>query len=206
MVRIGIAKSRGLDKCIELFCNPEIFKAIVEDEKLYYRDSTLEIIIIRGTDLAYAAKNDYIDIAIGSELLLTEDVLKKMIHICPIKIYNCRLSLIAKKNTSLDKIRIIGTRYPKITIRKLAKLNLNPELIHLSGCMEPWLLNNSCDAIIDIINTGKTLEMYGLREVMELGSVNHGIWLNKYRKDALPIVEKLERQIKLININSYEEI
>lgn len=181
MMRIGVANGRGLEKCIALLNDKQAFKTLISENKLYYKNEsqTLEIVIVRGADLVYASKNNYIDVAIGSQLLFAEDILKSMRFMGNLQISTCRLSLIGQQHTQLNEVKIIGTRYPKVTVRKLNSLKLYPELIELSGCLESWLLNGSCDAIVDVIDTGKTLLTYNLKEMVRFGPVEHGIWVNE---------------------------
>ncbi|MDC8002705.1 hypothetical protein POV27_01455 [Aureisphaera galaxeae] len=200
MKRIGIAKGRGLDKCIALLGNPEVYKAIMEEDRLHYKDDTMEVVIVRGADLAYAAKNNFIDIAIGSQLLFAENIIHKMQYMGALPISDCRLSLIGKADSTLQDVRIVGTRYPRVTVGKLNKLNLHPEIMELSGCLESWLLNDSCDAIVDVIKTGNTIALYNFKELVRLAPVEHGIWLNNEREDLQTFVSEV-RQGKLSKYN-----
>ncbi len=201
MIRIAIAKGRGLEKCVNLLDNAEAYNCIIEEDKLYYKDdmSNIEVIVVRGADLAYAAKNDYVDIAIGSQLLFAENIINKMVFMNALHIGQCRLSLIGKREQNLQSVKVVGTRYPKLTVGKLSKLNIHAELIKLSGCLESWLLNDSCDAIVDVIQTGNTLKLYNIKEMVRLGPLSHGIWLNQDKNQFAPFVKKLKLRDQYLN-------
>ena len=96
----------------------------------------------------------------------------------------------AKEPYDIEKISFtrVATKYPKITDRYFREKGIHPEIIELHGSVELAPLVGLAERIVDLVQTGTTLRVNGLKEVdVILHStarliVNRASLKTKYRK------------------------
>ncbi|GGM75877.1 ATP phosphoribosyltransferase [Thermogymnomonas acidicola] len=101
----------------------------------------------------------------------------------------CRLSIAAPPGFRglRDGVRI-ASRYTNIASRLLSSRRVSGSVLKLSGSVELAAVTGMADAILDIVETGRTLEQNGLLEyekVMDVRAqvvVNRVSWKTKYRE------------------------
>jgi ATP phosphoribosyltransferase len=112
----------------------------------------------------------------------------------------CRLCLAAprgsKVEAELGRSLRVASKYPRLTSRWFARRGVPVDLIALSGSVELAAVAGLTDAIVDLVETGRTLEENGLVVVDELLHVSARLVVNRaaYRlkvEELLPLLEKL---------------
>jgi ATP phosphoribosyltransferase len=78
----------------------------------------------------------------------------------------CRLAVAGPKGKKAPDLPRIATKYPRIAAAHFAKKGIQAEVIPVSGSVELGPLVGLADLIVDIVETGKTLEENNL-EVLE---------------------------------------
>lgn len=86
-----------------------------------------------------------------------------------------RLAIAAKDHTDLLKKRnrplVVGTPYPVLAAKFLSNLGLAYVIVEQPGCSE-GLCPALVDVVLDVVETGATLEANGLVVLEELGALN----------------------------------
>ena len=114
----------------------------------------------------------------------------------------CRLCLAAPAGTppaqELGRSLRVASKYPRLTARWFAQRAVPVDLIHLSGSVELAAVSGLTDAIVDLVESGRTLAENGLVVLEELLAVSARLVVNRaaYRlkvEELLPLLEKLSR-------------
>lgn len=147
----------------------------------------LEAYLLRDDDIPLYVAEGVVDVGIVGENVYAEsgfplEVVRRL------GFGRCRLSLAVPKESPIHELhqiqgRRIATGYPRLTQRFLAKAGLQATLQPLHGSTEIAPSLGLADAIVDIVATGSTLLVHGLREVYVL---MHSEALLLRRPDARP--------------------
>lgn len=143
------------------------------------RDAELHLVKVRNKDLPWLLNDGYVDVAIGSEIWFDEFVNADLELFTKLPFVNCRLSVIASGNMLLSDIRSICSKFPNITKQYLKNQVLTSKIITMEGSHEVALSLGITDAIIDVIETGKTIKRMNLIELDCIKECSHGIWIKK---------------------------
>jgi ATP phosphoribosyltransferase len=120
----------------------------------------------------------------------------------------CRLCLAAPRGSKaaqhgaladaaeLGRSLRVATKYPRLSGRWFARRGVPVDLVHLSGSVELAAVSGLTDAIVDLVESGRTLEENGLVVVDELLQISARLVVNRaaYRlkvEELLPLLEKL---------------
>lgn len=129
----------------------------------------IEILFLRDDDIPQYVEQGVADIGILGENEVWEKD-KEIQIIQQLGFAGCRMSLAIPKDeiyTDLSYFegKRIATSYPKILIDFFAKNNINVFIEEISGSVEIATSIGLADAVFDIVSTGSTLLMNGLKEV-----------------------------------------
>lgn len=137
--------------------------------KTVAKNFPLEILFLRDDDIPQYVEQGVADIGIIGQNEMWEkgknvEVVKKL------GFANCRMSLavpkeINYKNLSYFEGKRIATSYPKILQDFFNKKNINAQIEVIGGSVEIAPGIGLADGIFDIVSTGSTLIMNGLKEV-----------------------------------------
>ncbi|KOS05700.1 ATP phosphoribosyltransferase [Flavobacterium akiainvivens] len=129
----------------------------------------VEILFLRDDDIPQYVEQGVADVGILGENEVWEKA-KAVTTIKKLGFANCRLSLAIPKDAVYTDItwfngKKIATSYPVILQKFLTQNNLDAEIEPISGSVEIAPGIGLADAIFDIVSTGSTLLMNGLKEV-----------------------------------------
>lgn len=128
----------------------------------------LELYFLRDDDIPQYVEDNVADIGFVGENVLNEK--KKQVTICePLGFGKCRLSIAVKKGESYKGVedlngKKIATSYPVILGEFLHEQGVKAEIHSISGSVEIAPGIGLADAICDLVSSGSTLFMNGLRE------------------------------------------
>lgn len=132
----------------------------------------LELYFLRDDDIPQYVEDTVADIGFVGENVVLEK--KKNVISCePLGFGKCRLSLAVKKNDTFSGVedlagKKIATSYPVILADFLQNKGVKAEIHEISGSVEIAPGIGLADAICDLVSSGSTLFMNGLREVMPI--------------------------------------
>ena len=162
-MRIALSKGRVADNFLDML----VQKNIIEEKpnigrELIYNISGIDIIIARSSDLSLILDSKYADVAILGSDVINEKYSDKYVELLDLKTGKCYFALASLPNNDLNMMKVIATKYPKTAKRYLELLKSECEIIKLNGCLELYPNIGLSDGIIDIVESGKTLEANGL--------------------------------------------
>lgn len=204
-IKIAIQKSgRLFDDSIQLLkeCGLKIDSS---NGKLKSEASNfpLEVLFLRNSDIPQYVEDGVVDIGIVGENLLIEQKspLKVLLKL---NFSKCRVSLAIPKNTPIRSVqdfngKKIATSYPNTLKAYLKKNKVDAEIHSISGSVEVAPAIGLADGICDIVSSGNTLFMNGLRELETIlksqAVLVSGNGMSKNKKE---ILEKLTFRIKAV--------
>lgn len=167
MLTIAIAKGRLQREALELLARAgvrvgdEALKSrrlAVEDEDGLYR-----FVFVKPADVPVYVEHGIADCGVvGRDVLLeTEaDVLQPL----DLKIGRCRIAVAAKGNRVGERAGVlhVATKYPRVAAAHFGARGVPVEIIELSGSVELAPVMGLADCIVDLVETGRTLEENGL--------------------------------------------
>jgi ATP phosphoribosyltransferase len=127
----------------------------------------LDVLAIRDDDIPEYVQDGVADLGIAGENVLLER--KAKIHVlAPLGFGGCKLMISVPQRSKIRTISDlkgtrIGTTYPTILKSFLKKQKVQADIIELSGSVELAPSLNVADAICDIVSTGTTAKMNGLK-------------------------------------------
>ncbi|MCX7606983.1 MAG: ATP phosphoribosyltransferase [Bacteroidia bacterium] len=129
----------------------------------------LEAYLLRDDDIPLYVANGVADIGIVGENVVQEAAFPLEV-VRRLGFGRCRLSLAVPKDSPIHSVsevagKRIATGYPNLTRRFLEQLHLQATIQPLHGSTEIAPSLGLADAIVDIVATGSTLLLHGLREV-----------------------------------------
>lgn len=129
----------------------------------------LEVFFLRDDDIPQYVEDAVADIGIAGENVVYEknrrvDIVEKL------GFGRCRLSIAVGRNEKYEGIgfiqgKKIATSYPHLVDQFLKDNNINAEIHEISGSVEIAPGIGLADAICDLVSSGSTLFMNGLKEV-----------------------------------------
>jgi len=167
----------------------------------------LEILFLRDDDIPQYVEQGVADIGILGENEVLEKN-KAVITIKKLGFAKCRLSLAVPReadyhNASYFNNKKVATSYPQILRDYFNSENINAEIEEIGGSVEIAPGIGLADGIFDIVSTGSTLLMNGLKEV-ELVTTSEAVLIcNKnLMTEKKEILEKLLFRIKAVKNSS----
>jgi ATP phosphoribosyltransferase len=132
----------------------------------------LEVYFLRDDDIPQYVEDGVAHIGMVGENVVFEKA--KQIEVAEkLGFGKCRLSIAVAKNDDYKDASIlngkkIATSYPLLTRQFLQKQNINAEIHEISGSVELAPGIGLADAICDLVSSGSTLFMNGLKEVQTI--------------------------------------
>jgi ATP phosphoribosyltransferase len=171
MLRIAVQKSGRLQEDSLLILKECGLKVDASNGKLksIVPNFPLEVLFLRNSDIPQYVEDGVVDIAIIGENLLIEEE-SKLDVLLPLSFSKCRVSLAVPKNSDIQSVKDfqgkkIATSYPATVQNYLRKNGVTAEIHTISGSVEVAPTIGLADGICDIVSSGNTLFMNGLREL-----------------------------------------
>ena len=163
-------KGRLSEKSLELLMECGI-KVSNGDRKLKTeaKNFPMEILFLRDDDIPQYVEQGVADIGIlGENEVLERD--KDVVTVEKLGFGNCRLSLAIPKDdvytgVSFFEGKKVATSYPKILQNYFKGKNINADIEEIGGSVEIATSIGLAEGIFDIVSTGSTLIMNGLKEI-----------------------------------------
>lgn len=204
-LKIAIQKSGRLyDDSVKLLkdCGIDL-KNGVNKLKTESDNFPIEVYFLRDDDIPQYVEDAVADIGIVGENVLYEKG-KKAIVVEELGFGKCRLSVAVGRGEQYDSVRYlngkkIATTYPVLVQQFLDRNKVRAEIHEISGSVEIAPGIGLADAIVDLVSSGSTLFMNGLKEV-ETVLRSQAVLIRNEQLDAgrLQILEKLLFRIRAV--------
>jgi ATP phosphoribosyltransferase len=195
-IAIALPKGRLLHKAIQLFEATGIqgLGGLTESRRLMCEDSNgaYRFLVLRPADIPTYVEYGATDMGVvGKDILLEQE--RDVYEPLDLKFGACRL-VVARPTNLQDRGPVgfsslrVATKYPSLAERHFSEQGVQVEIIRLSGSIELAPLAGLCERIVDLVDTGRTLEENGLEEVEEISTatarliVNRAALKTKYRQ------------------------
>jgi len=186
---IALTKGRILEEVLPLFEQAGIVPAedVFRSRKLIF-DTNLDnvkLMIIRGSDVPTYVEFGSADMGVVGKDLILEYGGEGFYEPLDLKLATCRLMTAAPKGADLDSLQHsrsrlrVATKFINIARRYFAEKGRQIELIKLNGALELAPSLGLADAIVDIVDSGKTLKANGLEPLELITDVSSRVIVNK---------------------------
>jgi ATP phosphoribosyltransferase len=205
MLTIAIAKGRMQNDALELLrrAGVSVSAEALASRRLAVKDEggRFRFVFVKPSDVPVYVEHGIADCGVvGRDVLLeTEaDVLQPL----DLKIARCRIAVAAKDGAYTGRAGVlhVATKYPRIAAAHFGSRGVPVEIIELSGSVELAPVLGLSDCIVDLVETGRTLEENGLRVVETITDSTARFVVNRasYQLKAAEVgalVESLSRAV-----------
>jgi len=188
MLTIALPKGRLMDKALELFQRSglvqnidfaESRKLIIEDQKAGFR-----YILAKPFDVPTYVEYGAADIGVVGKDVLKENA-RAVYELLDLAIGRCSMIVAVKEGSGLEKVQELGfsakvaSKYPRVTKEFFRSHGIQSEIIELNGSIELAPIVGLADAIVDITETGRTIEENGLKIIGEVFPISARLIANQ---------------------------
>jgi len=146
-------------------------------------DGRYRFVIAKPFDVPTYVEYGIADVGVvGSDVLMEED--HDVHEPLDLRFGDCRLVLAAPRNRAgeglpLHSVHRVATKYPTLTKRYFASRGIQVETIKLYGSVELAPITGLSEMIVDLVQTGKTLEENGLVPIAEIATASARLIVNR---------------------------
>jgi ATP phosphoribosyltransferase len=187
MFTIALSKGRLLEPTVAFFAraNIQVPEDILTSRKLIAPDSTgtYQFILVKPMDLP-----TYVEYGVAAAGICGRDVLLELepdLH-QPLDLGfgRCRLVLAGKISEATEKANLlstkrVATKYPRVAEKFFRSQGLPAEVIYLSGSVELAPNLGLAEVIVDLMETGRTLQENGLVILEEIAESSARVVINR---------------------------
>lgn len=166
-LNIALAKGRVANQAIQLLmdCGCRFDDYSKDSRKLIFNDPVnhIQVTLVKSPDVPVYVEKGAADAGIvGKDILLEEKA--DVYELVNLNIGKCHMCIagFADRYPDYSKKVTVATKYPNITKDYFHKRGILTEIIKLHGSVELAPLIGLSDIIVDIVESGKTLEENGL--------------------------------------------
>jgi len=150
-------------------------KLILETNK-----NNVQILVIRATDVPTYVERGAAELGIAGKDVLLEYQGDGFYEPIDLGIAKCKMMLAGLKGVKKEITRPrIATKYTNITQNYFSNFGKQVEIIKLYGSMELAPILGLADQIVDLVDTGKTLEANGLVPYERIADISSRLIVNK---------------------------
>lgn len=181
----ALSKGRIFDETLPLLAsadivpteNPGTSRKLILDSN----EPWLKFVIVRASDVPTYVQYAGADLGVVGKDILMEHGGEGVYEPLDLEIAKCRLMVAGFPNKTLDQDRRlrIATKYVRCTQQYFADHSQQVEVIKLYGSMELAPLAGLSDLIVDVVDTGKTLEANGLEAQEHIANISSRLIVNR---------------------------
>ncbi|MHA1570006.1 MAG: ATP phosphoribosyltransferase [Alphaproteobacteria bacterium] len=153
--------------------------------KFTTNDPKLEIIRVRSFDVATFVAFGAAQLGVAGNDVLMEFDYPELYAPLDLGVGRCRVvvaepaEMVEGDDPGRWSYVRVATKYPEITRRHFADRGVQAECIKLNGAMELAPRLGLCRRIVDLVQTGRTLEANGLVEVEQIAEITSRLIVNR---------------------------
>ena len=208
-ITVALAKGRLGDYAAEIFGKAGYDISCLEEKgrKLIFTDEIgkIKYILVKASDVPCYVEYGAADIGIvGKDTILEEG--RSLYEVLNLNFGKCRMCVCGPESAKEKlKSRVsslkVATKYPNIARAYFKDVKKqSPDIIKLNGSIELAPIVGLSDVIVDIVESGKTLEENGLGVLEEVCRLSARLIVNKVsmkmKKQILPMIENLKAVIE----------
>ena len=184
ILTIALSKGRIFQETLPLLAaagivpadDPEISRKLILDTT----QPDVKLVILRATDVPTYVQYGAADLGVAGKDVLLEHGGEGLYEPLDLKIARCRLMVAGRIDHQPGPSRPrIATKYVNTTRRYYADQGRQVEVIKLYGSMELAPLVGLADYIVDVVDTGKTLQANGSAPLEHIADISSRLIINK---------------------------
>ena len=181
---IALTKGRILEETLPLFERAGIVpsESLQKSRKLLFETNieNVQFMLLRGSDVATYVEFGSADMGVVGKDLILEHGSEGFYEPLDLGIAQCRLMTAVRSDRKIVSGRIVvATKYINIAKEYFADQGKQIELIKLNGALELAPALGLADAIVDIVDTGKTLKANGLEAQNLIADISSSVIVTK---------------------------
>ena len=178
------------DTKFNLIENPKNTRKLLLDTTI----PELKVLIIRGWDVPTYVTSGAAQLGVVGKDILMEKGSEDCIELADLKIGNCRMAIAGQRNNVMLNSKLkIGTKYPQIAKNYFTSIGIQPEIIYLHGSQEIAPSLGLADVVLDLVDTGNTLQENDLKELKIIKNISSRLIANRAAlKTKQSLIEELQ--------------
>ncbi|WP_394909400.1 ATP phosphoribosyltransferase [uncultured Helicobacter sp.] len=204
MITIALPKGRIAKESLELFSKVFGEDFAFEDRKLILEQGEFRFLLVRSQDVLTYVHYQAADVGVVGLDVIEEYQLNDAIKLLNLHIGKCKVVIGSEMGKEIDyqKPQIkIATKMPTITYKHFSKKAIPIEIIKLYGSIELAPLVGLCDGIVDIVETGTTMQQNNLKideVIMESSAylIANALSFYQKHKEILDLTRKIGAVIR----------
>ena len=156
----------------------------------------MKLVILRAADVPTYVQYGAADLGVAGKDVLLEHGGEGLYEPLDLNIARCRLMVAGRTDAGVQLGRLrIATKYVNTTRRYFAAQGRQVEIIKLYGSMELAPLVGLADLIVDLVDTGNTLKVNGLKPLEHIAQISSRLIVNKaaMKMKHVPIKKLIEQ-------------
>ena len=183
-ITIALTKGRALSPSLELLAGIGVAPTedISQSRKLVFdtNQENLKLMVLRGMDVATYVEHGIADIGMSGKDVLLEHGGSGYYEPLDLGIVRCQIVVAGLKDEGELPPRLkIATKFVNIAKRYYAEKGVQVDIIKLYGAMELAPVTGLAHRIVDIVETGNTLEANGLVALELIHEISSRLIVNK---------------------------
>lgn len=166
MIRIAIAKGRIEDDFNILFERSGFDVTAIRNKQralLIEVCNGIEVCYVKSVDVVNLVEQGYADLGVvGNDTVAESNCRKNIRNLLDLQVGKCYFALAGKPGMQKDNIKKVASKYPNIAEAYFRRQGLEVDIREMQGSLELAPIIGYADAIVDIVETGETLNANGL--------------------------------------------
>ena len=183
-IRIALTKGRLEQDTVELFSRMGIDQAPLVDKGrrliIPLQGGQIEVVLAKSTDVITYVEHGVCDLGIvGKDTIMEHG--SSFYEVLDLGFGACRFALACRRGTDFYSgydVKRIATKYPRVARAFFEEKGMDVSVIKIEGSVELAPLLGLADGIVDIVQTGTTLEANGLEVVEDIAPVTARLIVN----------------------------
>jgi ATP phosphoribosyltransferase len=181
---IALTKGRILKETLPLFAKAGIepIDDVFTSRKLVFETTHADVrlLIIRGSDVPTYVKHGTADMGVVGKDVLLEQGAAGLYELLDLNIARCQLMTAGPVGWQSTGTRIrVATKFINVAKAYFSEQGVQAEVIKLYGAMELAPVMGLADLIVDIVDTGSTLQANGMAPIDLIAEISSRLVVNK---------------------------
>ena len=181
---IALSKGRVFEQSLPLLASAGIVPTTNPDETrkliLPTNVAAVSLMVLRSQDVPTFVEYGGADLGVVGKDVLMESDASNLYEPLDLEIAKCRLSVACRLGHEAEVSRPrVATKYVNLSRRYYAERGVQADVIKLYGSMELAPITGLADRIIDLVDTGSTLQANGLVELECIAEISSRLVVNR---------------------------
>lgn len=181
-ITLAMAKGRTTEDTMALLETAGIYFTDLREKSrklvFYSTDESIKLIFVKAVDVPTYVEKGAADIGIvGKDNILEAQA--DVYEMLDLRLGRCKFVVAGKPGQYPEKNLTIASKYPAVAKKHFQKKGTSIETVKLNGSVELAPLIGLADMIVDIVETGNTINENGLTIFEELEDISTRLIVNK---------------------------